>query len=120
MNKLFLLCLAFAMTVVAYGQPTESFDLEALAKLSKEQRECAVNRFIQNKLAGLKAGEVTDVRDCASGCFKYLAATITTCLYSVVNWAAVPYCVQHAIGAGDQCFDCVCEAVEWMCNCDVC
>ena len=92
---------------------------------------------------------MTDVRDCASGCFKYLAATITTCLYSVVNWAAVsfnyeyyfsthkipplsyihyeehdclqvPYCVQHAIGAGDQCFDCVCEAVEWMCNCDVC
>ena len=45
------------MTVVAYGQPTESFNLEALAKLSKEQRECAVNTFMLNKLAGLKAGE---------------------------------------------------------------
>ena len=57
MNKLFLLCLAFAMTVVAYGQPNESFNLESLAKLSKEKRECAVNTFMQNKLAGLKAGE---------------------------------------------------------------
>ena len=45
------------MTVVAYGQPTESFNLKALAKLSKEQRECAVNTFMLNKLAGLKAGE---------------------------------------------------------------
>ena len=57
MNKLFLLCLAFAMTVVAYGQPTESFNLKALEKLSKEQRECAANTFMLNKLAGLKAGE---------------------------------------------------------------
>ena len=42
--------------------------------------------------------------------------------YAVIeqNCLQVPYCVQHAIGTGDQCFDCVCEAVEWMCNCDVC
>ena len=55
MNKLFLVCLAFALAAVAYGQPTEEFNLKALAKLPKEQRQCAANKFMLNKLAGLNS-----------------------------------------------------------------
>merc|ERR1712083_784579 len=66
MNKLFLVCLAFAMAAVAYGQPTEEFNLKALAKLPKEQRQCAANKFMLNKLAGLNSKDVAQPKDCGS------------------------------------------------------
>merc|ERR1712018_768471 len=79
MNKLFLVCLAFAMTAVAYGQPTEEFNLKALAKLPKEQRQCAANKFMINKLAGLNSKDVAQPKDCGSdivGCIASLAGTM--------------------------------------------
>merc|ERR1711936_1145505 len=123
MNKLFLVCLAFAMTAVAYGQPTEDFNLKALAKLPKEQRQCAANKFMLNKLAGLNSKDVAQPKNCGDdlvGCIASLAGTIASCAISVVQWELVVACVASAIGAGDSCFDCVCEAVEWTCGCDVC
>ena len=29
-------------------------------------------------------------------------------------------CVATAIGAANNCYPCVCDAVEWTCGCDVC
>ena len=55
MNKLLFISLAFTLAAVAYGQPTEEFNLKALAKLPKEQRQCAANKFMLNKLAGLNS-----------------------------------------------------------------
>merc|ERR1711944_176187 len=92
MNKLFLVCLAFAMTAVAYGQPTEEFNLKALAKLPKEQRQCAANKFMINKLAGLNSKDVAQPKDCGSdivGCIASLAGTIASCAISVVQWELV-------------------------------
>merc|ERR1712141_345488 len=116
MNKLFLVCLAFAMTAVAYGQPTEEFNLKALAKLPKEQRQCAANKFMLNKLAGLNSKDVAQPKDCGSD----IVGCIASFAISVVQWELVVACVAAAIGAGDSCYDCVCEAVEWTCGCDVC
>merc|ERR1712024_109721 len=53
MNKLFLVCLAFAMVAVAYGLPTEEFNI----KMPKEQKQCAAQKFMLNKLATLKKGD---------------------------------------------------------------
>ena len=50
MNKLFLIYIAFNLAVV-YAQPTnESSDL---AKLPKEQRQCAANKMMLETLAKL-------------------------------------------------------------------
>merc|ERR1712038_1247126 len=98
MNKLFLVCLAFAMVAVAYGLPTEEFNI----KMPKEQKQCAAQKFMLNKLATLKKGDLEQPKDCGS---------------DIIGCVA---CVAAAIGAGDSCYDCVCEAVEWTCGCDVC
>merc|ERR1712029_691196 len=112
MNKLFLVCLVFSLAMGIHGQPKDSKPLF--------ENECSANEFMLDTMKRLKDG-APDTRDCPefSMCFTYLAATITTCIYSVVNWAAVPYCVQDAIGTGDICFSCVCEVVEWTCGCDL-
>merc|ERR1739845_80737 len=119
MNKLFLACLAFAMVAVAYGLPTEEFNI----KMPKEQKQCAAQKFMLNKLATLKKGDLEQPKDCGSdiiGCVASLAGTIASCAISVVQWELVVACVAAAIGAGDSCYDCVCEAVEWTCGCDIC
>merc|ERR1712045_766401 len=62
MNKLFLVCLAFAMVAVAYGLPTEEFNI----KMPKEQKQCAAQKFMLNKLATLKKGDLEQPKDCGS------------------------------------------------------
>ena len=51
MNKLFLIYIAFNLAVV-YAQPTNESNL-ALAKLPKEQRQCAANEMMLGTLAKL-------------------------------------------------------------------
>ena len=37
-----------------------------------------------------------------------------------INFLQVVACVATAIGAANDCYPCVCEAVEWTCGCDIC
>merc|ERR1711971_890056 len=114
MNKLFLVCLAFALAAVAAGQPNSQ-------PLFKDQ--CEANYYMLNRLKGLKdlvpKGE-DSCGDALIGCIADLAGTIASCAISVVQWELVVACVATAIGAANDCFPCVCEAVEWTCGCDVC
>merc|ERR1719192_2562513 len=89
MNKLFLIYIAFNLAVV-YAQPTnESSDL---AKLPKEQRQCAANKMMLKTLANLmeadKRGEVQNVGECSdlTGCLVTLAGTIAACAADLVDW----------------------------------
>merc|ERR1712113_563884 len=96
MNKLFLIYIAFNLAVV-YAQPTnESSDL---AKLPKEQRQCAANKMMLKTLANLmeadKRGEVQNVGECSdlTGCLVTLAGTIAACAADLVDWPLVVACV---------------------------
>ena len=40
--------------------------------------------------------------------------------YCNINFLQVVGCVATAIGAANDCYPCVCDAVEWTCGCDVC
>merc|ERR1712203_478726 len=90
-------CVTVVVAAVAYGQPTEQLNLKALAKLPKEQRQCAANKFMLNKLAGLNSKDVAQPKDCGSdifGCIANLAGTIAACVISVVQWELVVACVE--------------------------
>ena len=40
-------------------------------------------------------------------------------IYDII-FLQVVGCVATAIGAANDCYPCVCDAVEWTCGCDVC
>merc|ERR1711956_50212 len=110
MNKLFLVCLTFALAAVAAGQP-----------LFKDQ--CSANEFMLNRLKGLKDAALVPKDACGDnliGCIASLAGTIASCVITVVQWELVVACLATAIGAANECYPCVCEAVEWTCGCDIC
>jgi len=114
MNKLFLVCLVFALAAVAAGTP-------AAQPLFKDQ--CEANEYMLNKLKGLKTTAPAPTDACGDnliGCLAELAGTIASCAISVIQWELVVACVATAIGAANDCYPCVCEAVEWTCGCDVC
>merc|ERR1712021_28578 len=90
MNKLFLVCLTFALAAVAAGQP-------AAQPLFKDQ--CSANEFMLNRLKGLKDAALVPKDACGDnliGCIASLTGTIASCFISVVLLELVVACVATA------------------------
>merc|ERR1712184_109011 len=83
----------------------------------------ALMEYMLNRLKGLKDAVPKGEDSCGDALIGYiadLAGTIASCAISVIQWELVVACVATAIGAANDCYPCVCEAVEWTCGCDVC
>merc|ERR1711892_195144 len=107
--KTFLTLFACVLAVSASGlsNPESQIEIEnrilktALAKVGE-------TRLAEWDGVGCDLWEVTK-------CAGTLAATVAACVLAGADWGlTLAGCIGAAIGAGDTCYPCICDVIEWL------